>query len=317
MYRVRAAVLAALLSLSPLAASAESVSSGVLQAARESVVSVLPVWPGRPPDAAEPEGSGVVIGDGQWIVTAAHVLGQAQKVLVRDWQGNVMTATLGPANPATDIALLRIEEPMPALEWADEEPMPGMPVCALGNAFGLDLSITCGVVSAMGRSGAGFNAVEDFVQTDAAVNPGMSGGALVTADGKLAGLLSAIFTKQSDANIGVNFAVSSRLARRVTESLLTQGVFRPAAAGMTLRPAPARGETGQSGAAILRLVPDGAAERAGLRVDDTIVRAGTRRIRGPADMRAALALAEPGSPLPLEVLRDGEAMTVEIPIDAR
>jgi S1-C subfamily serine protease len=105
----------------------------------------------------------------------------------------------------------RIAAATTPIALAGERPETGAPVCALSNAFGLGIGITCGVVSANRRSGIGFNRVEDFLQTDAALNPGSSGGALVDLDGRLVGLLSAIFTKDSDANIGVNFAVSTEL----------------------------------------------------------------------------------------------------------
>jgi len=111
-----------------------------------------------------------------------------------------------------DITLLTIG-------FSESPPELGDPVCAIGNAFGLGLTVTCGVVSGLHKAGVGFNAIEDFVQTDAAVNPGASGGALVNRSGKLVGVLSAIFTKKSDANIGVNFAVSSSLALKAAKLL--------------------------------------------------------------------------------------------------
>ena len=305
-----AAALVAAVAASTCAAQADAGEAA--RAALASVVSVLPQWPGRAPDAGEPEGSGVVIADGHWIVTAAHVLGGATRVLVRNADGTVIAATPGPVSDAVDLALLRIDTPMPPLEWAAEEPALAAPVCALGNAFGLGQTIACGVVSATRRSGVGFNAIEDFVQTDAAVNPGMSGGALVDADGRLAGVLSAIFTKQSEASIGVNFAVSARLARLVTQQLIETGAFKPASSGMTLKPAPARGETGQAAAQVVAIVADGAAGLAGLRVGDRILGAGDRRIRGPADMRAALALGAAGGELALRVLRDGQEIELTL-----
>jgi len=276
------------------------------------VVSVLPDWPGRPPDAEAPEGSGVVIGDGQWIVTAAHVLEGARHIRIRDIDGNVVEAVPGPVSDAADLALLRVEQALPVLQWADASPDPGAPVCAIGNAFGLDHTVTCGVVSAVHRSDVGFNAVEDFTQTDAAVNPGMSGGALVDEDGRLAGIVSAIFAKQSDANIGVNFAVSIELARMVTDALMTKGTYRPPASGMALKPALAAGETGKAGAEAVAVTTDGAAALAGVKVGDRILYAGDRRVLGPGDVRAALALLAPGENLALRILRDGEEITLEL-----
>src|SRR5690606_40595555 len=131
-------------------------------------------------------------------------------ISVRLPDGHHVPAEVVGRDAATDLALLRVEAELPPLPLAPD-PALGAPVCAVGNQFGLDLSVTCGVVSALHRAGTGFNPVEDFVQTDAVVNPGASGGALVDGEGRLVGLLSAIFTMESDANIGVNFAASAAL----------------------------------------------------------------------------------------------------------
>jgi S1-C subfamily serine protease len=137
------------------------------------------------------------------------------RVMVRDSDGVIHPARVLARNRLSDIAVLALDTPLAAAAWRAGPVGPGLPVCAIGNAFGLGLSVTCGRVSATHRAGIGFNAVEDFIQTDAAVNPGMSGGALVDEDGALVGMLSAIFTKQSDANIGVNFAVHLGLVHAV------------------------------------------------------------------------------------------------------
>ncbi len=185
--------------------------------ASPSVVSVQPTWPGysRPgfgaPAGTAPEGTGVAILEPGLIITAAHVVARATEVAVRDHQGRRVPAEILAIDPASDLALLKTELPLVPIIIAEERPATGAHVCAIANAFGLDLSITCGIVSARARSGIGFNPIEDFIQTDAAVNPGASGGALVDEEGRLVGLLSAIFTKESDANAGVNFAVSSEL----------------------------------------------------------------------------------------------------------
>jgi S1-C subfamily serine protease len=196
--------------------------------ASPSVLSVQPTWPGyeRPgfgaPEGTSPEGSGVAILEPGLIVTAAHVVARATEITVRDHKGARFPARILAIDGEADLALLRIDAPTKPITIAPGRPATGAHVCAIANAFGLDLSITCGIVSANARSGIGFNPVEDFLQTDAAVNPGASGGALVDEQGRLVGLLSAIFTKDSDANAGVNFAISTELLRaRVGKMLET------------------------------------------------------------------------------------------------
>ena len=279
-----------------------------------SVVSVLPEWPSRPPSAEEPEGSGVVVADGRLVLTADHILGNPVSVRIRTIEGDIRTARILARDGATDLALLVVDRPLPALRFSDEVAI-GDPVCALGNAFGLGVSATCGTVSAVKKSGAGFNAIEDFVQTDAAVNPGMSGGALIDRDGNLVGVLSAIFTKRSDANIGVNFAVSARLAQTALARLRSRNETSWPALDARLAPYPPRGATGRTGAVVMDVAPGSVAARAGLKVADVIVEAGGRRVRGPDDVVAAFALAAGETGLALSVLRSADAVTIQVPID--
>jgi S1-C subfamily serine protease len=195
---------------------------------------------------------------------------------------------------------------------AESDPGLGEKVCAIGNSFGLGLSVTCGVVSGVHRSGIGFNRVEDFVQTDAAVNPGASGGALVTEEGKFTGMLSAIFTKTSDANIGVNFAVSARLTQEVARQLRDSGRVKRPISGLRLEPVPAKGETGQLGARVVSMRPGSLAERAGLRAGDVIVKAGGRRVRKPADFVSAMTQLLVVDTLEIEIVRAGASQKLRL-----
>jgi len=123
-----------------------------------------------------------------------------------------------------DIAILRTELTGAGIAIRQNEPLIGSHVCALGNSFGLGTGMTCGIVSAVRRSNIGFNDIEDFIQTDAAVNPGMSGGALVDPQGRLVGLIDGIFTKKADIDAGVNFAISVPLIQQSLASQLKAGV---------------------------------------------------------------------------------------------
>jgi len=276
-----------------------------LDEAMQSVVSVLPEWPDDVKRTEEPEGSGVVVLDGKTILTALHVVDRAVSVRVRTLSGDIYTAHIKGRDRATDIAALTIDKPLPVMALVKETPSLGERVCAIGNAFGLGLSVTCGVVSGVHRAGLGFNRVEDFVQTDASVNPGSSGGALVTADGKFVGLLSAIFTKTSDANIGINFAVASGLAVEVAKQLQADGRVKRPISGARLEQVPEKGQTGKLGARVVSLREGLLAEKSGMKVGDVIVEAGGRRVRKPADFVSAMSSLLIAESFEVKVIRDG------------
>lgn len=286
-----------------------------IAAAMAAVVALLPDWPaGYRPAAGsleEPEGSAVAVFADGYFATNAHVLGRATRVDVRLADGRLKTAEIVGRDGRTDIALIKVQGTFPVLEIASPPP-PGERVCAIGNAFGLGVSVTCGVVSALRRSNAGFNPIEDYIQTDAAVNPGASGGALVDGQGRLVGLLSAIFTKKSDANIGVNFAVSSSLLMRVAEDLRRFGRVRRARAGWRLAPLDAAARHLESGVRVTKVTENGAAARAGLVAGDLLVAAGGRRVALVSDASAAVYLKRPGERLAIEVVRSGRRMKLEL-----
>ncbi len=284
----------------------------------DSVVSVLPLWPGQerggqpqlPPGTA-PEGTATAIRDGGYLVTALHVVARATAITVRLPDGREIPAELIGRDPATDLAVLKVAAVLPPLPEAPE-PALGAPVCAVGNQFGLGLSVTCGVVSALHRSGTGFNPIEDFVQTDASVNPGASGGPLVDAQGRLVGILSAIFTKDADADIGINFAASVALVRRVTDDLIDHGRVIRARSGLRVVDLELAERTRLVGARVLSVVPGGAAEAAGLAAGDVILRVGARQIRRASDVVSALQLYRPGERFALSVMRAGAERELEV-----
>jgi S1-C subfamily serine protease len=317
-------LLAALVVLSASAVPGAAFEARVL----ESVVSVLPVWPGHriggtpgtPPGSA-PEATAVAVRPGGLLATALHVVDRAESISVRLADGRRFPAELVASDGASDLALLRVPVDLPPLEPAPE-PALGEPVCAVGNAFGLDLSVTCGVVSATRRSGVGFNPVEDFIQTDASVNPGASGGALVDRQGRLVGLLSAIFTKDADADIGVNFAVSAALLMRVVDDLAAHGRVRRPASGFRvadLEPGELAGGAGPAGGAVgvrvVAVAPGGAGEAAGLVAGDLLTAIAGRAMRKASDATAAIQLQRPGERVRLEVRRQGEprSLRLELP----
>lgn len=264
------------------------------ESALESVVSVLPVWPGHEQGGAAtrrgqaPEGSGVVLKE-NIIATAWHVVEPATRIEVRLADGRILAAELIGSDEASDIALLHVDAALspfaigPAPEIAQS-------VCRIGNVFGLGLSVSCGVVSRLRVNNAGFNAVEDFIQTDAAANPGASGGALVDDEGRLVGMMSAIFASSADTNIGVNFAVSAALLLRVTDALLADGKVEYPDAGWQLATAGRDQLAGIAAPVIASLANKGPAERSGFKVGDLILDIGDRRIVTPRDAVSALAV---------------------------
>lgn len=316
MTRALAAALLLLTVLLPGAALAQSIEDAL-----PSTVSVLPVWPGyeqggrgAPPGTA-PEGTGFAIAPGGRIATALHVVARAERIDVRLADGRVLPAELAAADPASDLALLTVAEDLPLLADGGEAAL-GQEVCALGNAYGLGLSLSCGVVSATRRTQAGFNAVEDFIQTDAAVNPGMSGGPLLDRQGRLLGLLSAIFTGKTDGNLGVNFAVSRALLARVMDDLIEFGEVRRGSAGLQFGDLPLEQRRERAGALAAAVRPGGPADKAGLAEGDLVLAVGERPVRQASDARTALQLARPGDVVSLTLWRDGVETAVELVLEA-
>ena len=284
-----------------------------------SVVSVLPQWPGRPqggsgaPPGASPEGSGVALRP-DVVATAWHIVERAERIEVRLADGRILPASLIAREPLSDIALLRVDTDLAPFDPA-ADPALADPVCSIGNSFGLGLSVTCGVVSAVRVSNAGFNAVEDFVQTDAAINPGASGGALVDRQGRLVGMVSAIFASKGDTSTGVGFAVSAELLWRVAEALLADGKASYPSPGWRLD-VPRRNQLAHVAAPVVTaLRAGGPAEGAGVRKGDLVAAVGDRRTRSPRDAVSALAvLPESARAVELTIMRGNAELQVTLPL---
>jgi len=283
----------------------------------QSVVRIKPDWPllARGVDASgaprDPQGTGIAVFPGGYIATNVHVLGQAKNVEVLTEDGRQFAGKIVGRDHATDIALLKIDADLPVLATASD-PKLAEPVCAIGNQFGLGLSVTCGVVSAIGRSGVGFNPVEDFIQTDASVNPGGSGGALIDRHDHLVGMVSAIFTKQSDADIGINFAVSVPLLMRVVEDLKTYGHVKRAIAGFKVNNAMEKHAGNRLGALVESVDVNGPAFVAGLRAGDTLASINGKPLKSLASLEAMMFMFRPDESITLQVWRGAEQHTVTL-----
>lgn len=281
-----------------------------------SVVSVLPVWHNlniseedRFRQLKEPEGTAVAIKPGGYLVTNSHVISRAKSVSVRLFDGRVLPAEIIGVDKLTDLGVIKVAEDISVLPIGKEPPL-AAPVCAIGNQFGLGLSVTCGVVSAIHRTGTGFNKIEDFIQTDAAVNPGASGGALVNAHDHLVGVVSAIFTKKNDANLGVNFAASIRLVMRVVEDLIAYKKVIRGRVGLIVKELPAQKRRYNIGALIKGITSGGSAEAAGLKVNDIITKIGTRTIRKTSDFASEIGMYRIGDKINLTVRRSHRTFRV-------
>jgi serine protease Do len=290
------------------------------QSVLQSVVTVLPVRdPATRPSASgdiraeERSGSGVVIRSGGYIATNHHVVLRAERVFVRLSDGREIPADVVGSDDATDIALLKVDENLPALPLGGEPPV-GAPVCTASDPFGVGLSVTCGVVSAVRRSGMGFNRVEDFIQTDAVLNPGSSGGALVDGEGALVGLVAAIFTRSADANIGINFAISTALVMRVVDDLIAHGAVVSTGVGLRLAPLPRPLRRTLTGLRVTAVEEGDPADNAGLRPGDVITAIAGRTMRKRSDALTAIFLQHPGERIEVAFVREGKPATVMLEI---
>lgn len=204
-------------------------------ASYQSVVTINPTWPGygRPgfgaPPGTAPAGSGIYFSENQentgFVLTAAHVVTRASNIEIVNAAGERADAIIHAVDNRRDLAVLKTSLRGPAMNLGNDDIPVGTHVCVIGNSFGLGNSMSCGVVSALNRRNIGFNGIEDFIQTDAAVNPGGSGGALIDGEGRLIGLVDGIFTKDADIDAGVNFAISLSLIRDGLTEMRAAGVL--------------------------------------------------------------------------------------------
>ncbi len=274
-------------------------------------------------------GSGVIFNPEEgYVLTNHHVIENGDRIIVTLKDQRQFDAELIGSDAGTDIALLKIEaEGLTALELGDSDRLQvGDYVIAIGNPFGLGQTVTSGIVSALGRSGLNIDGYEDFIQTDASINPGNSGGALVTLDGKLMGINTAIIAP-SGGNVGIGFAVPVNMANAVSSQLIEFGEVQRGQLGVRIQDftpdlAKALGIEGATGAVITQVMPDSAAEAAGLQPGDLIVSVDGRTVTGSADLRSKIGLKRLDQDIEIAVIRDGKTLTFQTrlrqgtPIDA-
>ena len=280
-------------------------------------------WPSGRTLRSRGSGAGVVIdADAGHVVTNHHVIADADEITVVLEDRRTFEAELVGSDAATDIALLRIDaDGLQALALGDSEQLAvGDFVVAVGNPFELGHTVTSGIVSALGRGGFSRQGYEDFIQTDAAINRGNSGGPLVDLDGQLMGINSSIITP-SGANAGVGFAVPSNIVQVVTSQILEHGEVRRGKLGVmiaNLRPedSEALGLSSVNGALVSEVMSGTAAEDAGIEPGDVIVGLDGKEVVDSRDLRTRIALSSIGDEVDIDVVRDGKRKTLEAVIGA-
>jgi serine protease Do/serine protease DegQ len=289
----------------------------------------LPDVPGGSREVAS-AGSGVIVDAKKgYILTNHHVVDGADKIEVYLFNEDSLNAEVVGSDAATDIALLKVKPGnLVEIPIGDSSAIEvGDFVIAIGNPFGLGNTVTSGIISAVGRTGISpitlgrGDAIEDFIQTDASINPGNSGGALVNMRGELVGINSAIISR-TGGNIGIGFAVPSEIARSIMGQLLDFGEVRRGLLGVTIttidaESAKALGAEVNRGALVSDIQPGSAAEEAGLKVDDIIVRVDNRKIDDSRALLNAIGLKGSGDTVRIELLRDGETRTVTATLGER
>jgi serine protease Do len=274
-------------------------------------------------------GSGVIISADGYIITNHHVVKDAAEkgtiTVILDDKREYKAKFIG-SDPLTDIAVIKIDaQDLPPIAFANSDSVQvGEWVLAVGNPFSLASTVTAGIVSAIGRNigiiGDSYG-VESFIQTDAAVNPGNSGGALVNIDGKLVGINTAIATRNGGYQ-GYSFAVPSNIAKAVAEDLIKYGKISRGYIGVQIKPvdataAKALGLPKPEGAWVQQLVKGGAAEGAGIKEGDVIVSVDGRKVSAPNDLQAYIARKHAGDEVVVRVWRDGKERDIRVTLKPR
>lgn len=267
-------------------------------------------------------GSAVILNAEGYLLTNNHVVAGADEILVLLRDGREALAELIGTDPETDLAVLKIDLPdLPVVTISPNQQRIGDVVMAIGNPFGLGQTVTMGIVSATGRNQLGLNTYEDFIQTDAAINQGNSGGALIDANGNLIGINTAIFS-QSGGSQGIGFAIPANLAMEVMQAIISQGRVIRGWLGVEVQPltnelAESFGLESREGIVVSGLYREGPAWNAGLLPGDVILHIDQEPVSNGRQAMNQVARAHPGQKVRLRILRDGQAMQFEAEVGVR
>jgi serine protease Do len=278
---------------------------------------------GRMPDQTQRGlGSGVIVSADGYILTNNHVVDEADDVNVSIGESSTKyDAKVIGTDALTDLAVLKIEAKnlQPAILGDSEQLQVGDVVFAIGNPFGLGLTVTRGIVSALGRGNLGIEQIEDFIQTDAAINMGNSGGALIDTRGRVIGINTAILSR-TGGFAGVGFAIPINLVRNVAEQMVRTGAVTRGFLGVapqTLTPELATQFGSQQGVLVAEVTPGGAADKAGLQAGDVLTRINDVEVREPRQLLLTVSQLPPGSRVTLRYEREGKERTATATLERR
>ena len=265
-------------------------------------------------------GSGFIISEDGHILTNNHVVAKAQEITVRTFDDKEYEAELVGADPKSDVAVIRIEgNGLKALEFGNSDALEaGEWVIAIGSPFGLARTVSVGVVSAKGRSGMGITDYEDFIQTDAAINRGNSGGPLINSNGKVVGMNTAIFS-QTGGYMGIGFAIPVNMIRKIKKQLIETGEVTRGYLGIFIQPLTREIKENldldvDKGILISKVQEDGPAEDAGLKRYDVIVGINGTEVEDLNEFRNSVSFMKPGKEVALEIIRDGKQKKLDVEI---
>ncbi|EGQ5292899.1 serine endoprotease DegQ [Enterobacter cloacae] len=268
-------------------------------------------------------GSGVIIDAAKgYILTNNHVISQADKISVQLNDGREFDAKLIGGDDQSDIALLQVQNPsnLTQIAIADSDKLRvGDFAVAVGNPFGLGQTATSGIISALGRSGLNLEGLENFIQTDASINRGNSGGALLNLNGELIGINTAILAP-GGGSIGIGFAIPSNMAKTLAQQLIQFGEVKRGLLGikgmeMSADIAKAFNINVQRGAFVSEVLPNSGSAKAGIKSGDVIVSLNDKPLSSFAELRSRIATTEPGAKVKLGLIRDGKPLNVEVTLD--